>query len=152
MVDEQDIGGWVETDDGVEWDVDGVIERDSDSESITALSYGEETPTDGETTVGWDTWSDGAGGTPTIIGDATWGKIQLLTGEIAHGPVYNVGAGSHNIKFTKNKYGSGTGNFKIYIRGQAEVFTQDAGSPSWEEYTTQVIKTWEYVQVKLEGN
>ena len=118
----------------------------------TALSYGEETPTEGETTVGWDTWSDGAGGTPTIVGDATWGKIQLLTGEIAHGPVYNIGAGTHNIKFTENKYGSGTGDFKIYIRGQAGVFTQDAETPSWEEYTTQVIKTWEYVQVKLEGN
>ena len=107
-------------------DVDFTFGEDSTS----AISYGEENPTDGEATVGWDTWSDGAGGTPTIVGDATWGKIQLLTGEIAHGPVYNVGAGSHNIKFTENKYGSGTGNFKIYIRGQAGVFTQDAGTPS----------------------
>jgi len=32
MVDEQDIGGWVETGDGVEWDVDGVVERDTAAE------------------------------------------------------------------------------------------------------------------------
>ena len=31
MVDEQDTGGWVETGDGVEWDVDGVIERDAEA-------------------------------------------------------------------------------------------------------------------------
>lgn len=119
--------------------------------SVTALSYGEENPTDGEATVGWDTWSDGAGGSPTIIGDSQWGQLQLLTGEIAHGPVYNMGAGTHNIKLTEDKYGSGIGNFKIYIRGQAGTFGQDDGSPAWEEYTNPVVKTWEYIQVKLEG-
>ena len=31
MVDEQDTGGWVETGDGVEWDVDGVVERDAEA-------------------------------------------------------------------------------------------------------------------------
>ena len=31
MVDEQDIGGWVETGDGVEFDVDGVVERDTEA-------------------------------------------------------------------------------------------------------------------------
>jgi hypothetical protein len=37
MVDEQDIGGWVETGDGVEWDVDGVVERDTEAvvETVT---------------------------------------------------------------------------------------------------------------------
>ena len=34
MVDEQDIGGWIETDGDVEWDVDGVVERDSDAAPI----------------------------------------------------------------------------------------------------------------------
>jgi len=118
---------------------------------VAALSYGEQNPTDGEQTVGWNTWSDGAGGSPTIIGDSSWGKIRLLTGEIAHGPVYNMGAGSHNIKLTKNKYGSGMGNFKVYIRGQESSFGQDDASPDWEEYTSQVVKTWVYIQAKLEG-
>jgi hypothetical protein len=31
VVDEQDTGGWVETDGDVEWDVDGVVERDADA-------------------------------------------------------------------------------------------------------------------------
>ena len=31
MVDEQDIGGWVETDGGAEFDVDGVVERDAEA-------------------------------------------------------------------------------------------------------------------------
>ena len=31
MADEQDTGGWVETGDGVEWDVDGVVERDTEA-------------------------------------------------------------------------------------------------------------------------
>ena len=38
MVDEQDIGGWVETGDGVEWDVDGVVERDTDTAAPAGLS------------------------------------------------------------------------------------------------------------------
>jgi len=38
MVDEQDIGGWVETGDGVEWDVDGVVERDTDAAAPAGLS------------------------------------------------------------------------------------------------------------------
>jgi len=35
VVDEQDIGGWVETDGDVEWDIDGVVERDSDAAPVT---------------------------------------------------------------------------------------------------------------------
>jgi hypothetical protein len=29
VAEEQDIGGWVETPDDVEWDIDGVVERDA---------------------------------------------------------------------------------------------------------------------------
>ena len=38
MVDEQDIGGWVETSDGVEFDVDGVVERDTEAGAPAGLS------------------------------------------------------------------------------------------------------------------
>ena len=31
MVDEQDTDGWVETGDGVEWDIGGVVERDTEA-------------------------------------------------------------------------------------------------------------------------
>ena len=118
----------------------------------TIRCFGEETPDPGSDPVGWDTWSDGAGGPVSVIGDAEWGKIQLLTGEIGHSPVYSMGAGTHPIKVTANGYGSGAGSFTIYIRGQEASFGQDDGSPSWEEYTAPTSETWEYLQVKLEGN
>ena len=38
MVDEQDTGGWVETGDGVEFDVDGVVERDTEAGAPEGLS------------------------------------------------------------------------------------------------------------------
>ena len=37
MADEQDIGGWVETPEGVEWDIDGVVERDVGEEADTTI-------------------------------------------------------------------------------------------------------------------
>ena len=115
-------------------------------------AIGEENPTNGEAPVGWNGWSNGAGGTPTIDGDPTWGRLALAPGEVAHSPVYNTG-GTHTkyIDLTKNLYGTGDSDFILYIRGADTEFGQDDVSPTWEEYTTTVGKTWTFIQVKVEG-
>jgi len=101
----------------------------------------------------WAKWSDGAGGSPTITGDSDWGKIQLGIGAIAHSDVRDAGDTTVKlISVTPNKYGVGTGTHIISVRGQATTFTQDAGSPSWEVYTTPVTKSWRFMQIKLEGS
>lgn len=134
------------------------LEKTADIDAVlypghTARAYGEQSPSDpDEYPIGWNTWSDGAGGSPTVIGDAEWGKLQLMTDEIAHSPVYEMlGGGTHGIEVTLDKYGSASGSFKTYIRGQAAIFGQDDGSPGWEEYTAPINKTWNFIQVKLEG-
>lgn len=115
-------------------------------------AHGEESPTAYETPVSWANWSDGDGGSPNISGDADWGKLSLLAGEIAHSPVYDTG-GAHNkkVSLTKNLYGSGDSYFDLYIRGQNTNFTQDAVSPSWEAYSSETNKTWQYLQAKVVG-
>ena len=101
--------------------------------------------------ISWGNWLMSGGGAVTVIGDADWGKLQLVTGELAQGPVFQAGAGVHPIEVIKNRYGSGQGNFKVWIRGQNTNFAQLSGSPSWEEWTDIVEKSWFYGQVRLEG-
>ena len=117
--------------------------------SSGGLAHGEENPTGGETPVSWATWSDGAGGSPAIIGDADWGKLQLAVSASGHSGVYDFGTGiSRQITVTENKYGSGQGSATVQIRGQAGVFTQDAGAPAWETYTAPTFIAWRYIQVR----
>jgi len=115
-------------------------------------AHGEENPTGGAAPVSWAGWSDGVGGSPSIVGDSDWGKLQLAAAEIAHSPVYDTG-GTHEKKVSlqKNAFGSGDSTFDLYIRGQDSSFTQDAGSPSWEAYSIAVNKTWRYLQAKVVG-
>lgn len=129
-------------------------DSDTSDPSLRVLTgkyaHGEENPTADETPVSWANWSNGAGGSPNISGDADWGKLSLLSGDVAHSPVYDTG-GTHNKKvvLTKNLYGSGDSYFDLYIRGQNTTFTQDAVSPSWEAYTGEVNKTWEFIQARV---
>jgi hypothetical protein len=58
---------------------------------------------------------------------------------------------SKTITISIDRYGTGVGIGVIYIRGQATTFAQDAASPSWEEYTAPVAKTWRWIKVKLAG-
>ena len=105
----------------------------------------------GETAVSWQTWSDGAGGNPTIIGDANWGKLQLSLNEEGHSRVYDFGDESdRTITVTENRYGAGQGSATIQIRGQAAAFDQDDVLPNWENYTIPTNKTWRYIQVRAD--
>jgi len=116
------------------------------------IAWGEENPDADETAESWATWSDGAGGSPTIIGDADWGKLQLGNGYVAHSPVHYFGDLSSATTITKDKYGSGFGSFNVYYRESDTPFSQDDVSPAWTEYSGGMIYlTKTYRQIKLEG-
>ena len=113
-------------------------------------AFGEENPTD-ENPESWVTWSDGAAGSPTIIGDADWGQLKVQLNASGQSAVKDLGSVKARIIVLKrDKYGSGSGSITIYIRGQAATFNQDDGSPSWEEYTIPIRKDWRYIQAKVE--
>lgn len=100
----------------------------------------------------WAGWSDGAAGSPTFQYGSSWGRIKLETTEVGHSDVIDTGnTKSKTITISTDRYGVGVGIGAIYIRGQATSFAQDAVSPSWEEYTSAVVKTWRWIQIKLVG-
>ena len=117
---------------------------------MTGKAFGEESPTEGEAAVSWATWSDGAAGAPTIVGDADWGKLQLVIGEEGRSAVYDLGDSVERIyTVTENRYGTGQGSATLQIRGSADAFSQDDGEPpNWESYTEPVTRSWRYIQVR----
>lgn len=117
---------------------------------IGGNAYGEESPTNGETPVGWSTWSDGAGGSPNIAGDPKWGQLVLESGEEARSPVLQY-ANFDSREYTINRdlYGTGSGSVIIEIRGSTTQFSQDDVSPSWTTYSGATTQSWQYVQVRL---
>lgn len=104
----------------------------------------------GEMPEEWSTWSDGAGGDPTVDGDPDWGKLYLACGEEGRSLVYDLSDVTPRIfTLTENRYGAGQGTATLQIRGQAGVFNQDDGEPpNWENYTVPIIRSWRYVQVR----
>lgn len=113
-------------------------------------AFGEQNPTQNETPVSWQTWSDGAGGTPTILGDSDWGKLKLVSGEEGRSAVYNIGTtGTYIFTLEENRYGSGTGTATLQIRGDTTSFSQDDVVPTWENYTVPISRYWNYTQVRL---
>lgn len=122
----------------------------SQNDLYLGIAWGEENPD--ETPESWDTWDDGAAGAINIEGDPDWGTFMFEASEIGHGPVKDLGDADTKIfMITLDKYGTGSGVPTVYIRGSATTFSQDDGSPSWEEYTVPTQKEWRYVQVKLFG-
>jgi len=115
------------------------------------LAFGEQSPTEGETGISWQTWSDGVGGTPTIAGDVDWGKVQLSGGDKGQSAVYDFGSVANRLHtLSEDRYGAGQGSTTLYIRGQATSFNQDDVGPAWEEYASAVSKTWQWMQIKAE--
>lgn len=115
-----------------------------------AKAFGEESPTQGETAVSWQTWSDGNGGIPGVSGDADWGKLRLdLAGAEGRSAVYDLGsAATRTFVLTENAYGTGADGAVLEIRGSASSFLQDDIVPVWEEYTAAISRLWRYVQVR----
>jgi hypothetical protein len=112
-------------------------------------AYGEENTTRGETEVSWATWSDGDGGSPTIIGDADWGKLELAKGAEARSLVYDCGDSLERVyALEENRYGTGQQDAVLQIRGDTSSFLQDDVNPAWETFTCPVTKSWRYVQIR----
>lgn len=117
---------------------------------MTAKVFGEENPTQGETAVSWQTWSNGTSGTPEIDGDPDWGRLKLLSGQEARSAVYDIGStGTFTFTLTENLYGSsfGTGSAISQIRGDIVTFNQDDNVPVWEEYIEPISRYWRYIQI-----
>jgi len=116
-------------------------------------AFGEQNPTQGETAVSWQTWSNGAGSIPNVVGDPDWGKLSLqLSGAEGRSAVYDHGSAvSRKYTLTENRYGTGAEDAILQIREDTVSFLQDDVLPAWEDYTVPVSKTWRYVQVRLES-
>jgi len=116
---------------------------------MTGKAFGVEIPDQGEAAVKWTTWSDGAGGIPSVIGDADWGKLALsATGAEGRSAVYDHGSvATRTYTLTENRYGTGDDEPVLQIRGSVSSFLQDAAVPVWEEYTAPIVRSWRYVQV-----
>lgn len=113
------------------------------------LVWGEQNPTQGETPVSWQVWSDGAGGTPTIVGDPDWGKLQLSVSEEGRSSIHDFGnPDTRMYTVTRNRYGTGQGDATLQIRGSTTSFNQDDALPNWENYTEPILRNWRYVQVR----
>ena len=108
-----------------------------------------QSPTGGEDAVSWQTWSDGAAGTPNVTGDADWGKLSLqLSGAEGRSAVYDLGSAvARTFTLTENRYGTGAEDAVLQIRGSTTSFLQDDEVPVWEEYTAPISRVWRYVQV-----
>jgi hypothetical protein len=115
------------------------------------LSFGEQYPTQGEVAVSWQTWDNGSGSVPTIMGDADWGTIRIVVNEQGRSKVYafSDGVTTRSIWLTANRYSTGLGFATLQIRGASWEFTQDDNTVEWEDYVGSVRKTWKYVQMRV---
>lgn len=115
-----------------------------------AKVFGEQNPTQGETAVSWQTWSDGVGSIPTVDGNADWGKLKLdLSGEEGRSAVYDLGSAiARTFTLTENRYGTGAESAVLQIRGDASTFTQDSNTIDWETYSSPISRSWRYVQIR----
>ena len=114
------------------------------------LSFGEENPNQGESAISWQTWSDGSGGIPTIVGNQDWGKIDIDLSEEGRSQVYDFS----NIELrliilTENRYESGQGIATLQYRTSDSIFNQDDINPSWNNYSDQFLTVFRYMQIRI---
>jgi len=113
------------------------------------LAFGEQNPTQGESPESWQTWSDGAAGIPTVVGDADWGKLELAITEEGRSKVYDMSDSSlRTITLTENRYGTGQDTATLQYRISDALFLQDDVLPAWNNYTIPVSETFRYIQVR----
>jgi len=116
------------------------------------IVFGEEYPLEGEAGISWQTWSDGAAGLPTVVGDSDWGNLQLGTSvSESRSAVYDLT--NENLRIftlTENRYGAGAlpEQATLQIRGDSSAFLQDDASPDWTDYASPLTRTWRYVQIR----
>jgi len=113
------------------------------------LAFGEQNPTEGETEIAWNTFSDGVGGLVDVEGNPLWGKMKLNFNEQGRSNVYSYGNSMlRTYIVTRNRYGTGQGTATSYIRGSTTKFNQDDVLPVWEIYLVPIEKNWKFIQVR----
>lgn len=117
---------------------------------MTGKAFGVQSPTQGETAVSWQTWSDGSSNVPTIDGDADWGKLKLdLSGEEGRSAVYDLGSeATRKFTLTENRYGTGEEDATLQYRTDTSSFAQDDASPAWTTYSAPFSVNCRYVQIR----
>lgn len=122
------------------------------STPLSAVCWGEENPTDGETTKSWRFCMLGDGRDIPVEGDPYWGKARIFESDAVVTEVVDLGNATEKILgLTRNRYGTGDSP-TLYIRGSAVQFGPYDGSPSWVLYEAPVSQAWQYVQVKIEAS
>jgi len=117
---------------------------------MAGKAFGVQSPTQGETAVSWQTWTDGSGNVPTISGDANWGKLKLdLSGEEGRSAVYDLGSETtRKFTLTENRYGTGEEDATLQYRTDTSSFAQDDVLPAWTTYSAPFSVNCRYVQVR----
>jgi len=118
---------------------------------MTGKAFGEASPTSGEASVSWTTWSDGASGSVKVQGDADYGMLQLGYSKQARSAVYDTGSAiMRSFVLEVDRYGTGidSSDVMLQIRGDTTSFTQDETLPPWENYIGCIDREWRYVQIR----
>lgn len=128
------------------------VSSSSSSKSWAAVAWGEQNPVT-EKPVSWQVWRRVDDGLPVLIGDVDWGRVALQVGEQILSDVQFMGDPGMLRTFTllSNKYGFGSGSNVVSIRGSDTPFDLHDPTPAWEPYTLPIVRTWSYVQARLEG-
>jgi hypothetical protein len=59
-----------------------------------------------------------------------------------------LGSDLREHTLTEDRYGTGSGDATLQIRGSNTVFSQDDESPDWENYTEPIKRSWRYAQIR----
>ena len=114
------------------------------------MAFGVQTPSYGEKPVSWQTFDNGSGSVPTIIGDPDWGKMEIAFNEQGRSRVYAFPDNQLRcITLSTDRYKSGDGAATPQIRGNSSEFAQDDNTIPWNDYTGTTRQTWRYVQMRV---
>jgi hypothetical protein len=115
------------------------------------ICWGEQNPDPGEERRSWPSWEVSLGVPVTVQGDPAWGKCEVEDGTSVFGNVANLGnSNTRTYVVEVDKYGLGSGNVDVYIRGSTSVFLRHAASPSWALYSGPTEQDWQYVQLRMD--
>ena len=90
-----------------------------------AKAFGEQSPNQGEDAVSWQTWSDGAGGIPTVLVMLIGESYLTYTGAEGISAVYDLGSAVTRLfTLTRNRYGTGSATATLQIRGDTSTLVK----------------------------
>jgi hypothetical protein len=119
--------------------------------TATDFCWGETTPDATENKLSWTQWEESNGVPVTVTGDPDYGSMQIDSGTPCYSPVVqNVSGLRRAFEVVQNKYGSGSGNVNVYIRGSNSSFAKWDANPTWNLYSGETKQDWNYIQLKVE--